>query len=207
MKVLLADDHALFREGLRTLLGDLLSEKLHLIEAISHQETIEMLTLHQDISLVLLDLKMPGMDCALPVQSIVSLAGDNTAVLVVSACDSPQIVRETLHQGARGYLPKSADSAMMIQAIEMVLSNQIFMPDCMFKSAQAANGDGKSLTSRQNEVLLLLAQGDSNKKIAFNLNIAERTVKMHVSKLMQIFGAQNRTQIARFAADRPYHEV
>ncbi|MDX8389042.1 MAG: response regulator transcription factor [Mariprofundaceae bacterium] len=199
MKVVLADDHALFREGMRLILNEVVSSRdLKLIEVASHEEALSALSFHPDTTLMLLDLEMPGMNCANPIKEAKELTGGSVTILVVSACDNIGVMHEVIAQGAHGFLPKTADKLMMILAIETVLSNHIFMPTDALTSKQL-RVEGNLMTVRQKEVLHLLIQGASNKGISTELNIAERTVKMHVSNLMHIFKANNRTQVVSVA--------
>ncbi len=207
MKVLIADDHALFREGVRMVLENLSDEAVEAIEASDFTQALSAVRADPGIDVALIDLGMPGMDGFSAIGSIRRTAPD-VYLVVVSASEDPQTVRRALDAGAHGYISKSRGSASMMEGIRSVLEGDTFVsphltvPD----SAQAPVGDLDAdrlrdlLTPRQRDVLAMLRQGKSNKEIARDLSLAEITVKLHVTAILRSLGCENRTQAAILAA-------
>jgi len=212
MKILLADDHALIRSGLR---GELmqLDAAVEFVEAWDADSLRKMFERHQDIDLALVDLTMPGMNGA---QTISALREDYPTVplIVLSGVEAGPEVRAVLRAGAAGFIPKSAISGVMLQAIRLVLAGGQYLPPQLmqmlggdeFRPAAAksaapdatelrrATGAGRLelLSPRQREVFALLAKGLSNKMIARQLNVTEGTVKSHVATIFDVLNVHNR---------------
>jgi len=202
IRILIADDHALFREGLRFMLQDL-SDKVDLIEAETLEEVEGHLGNGRGVDVVLLDLNMPGM------RGITTLAGlkeefPTPQYVVLSASEERADVRQALRYGAKGYIPKSSSRNVMVNALRLVLSGGTYIPPFLLEAdssepmrgaiiAPVASGpDG--LTPRQNQVLDCLAEGKSNKEIARELGLAEGTVKIHIAGILKALKVNNRTQ-------------
>jgi len=185
MHILVADDHGLFRDGVRSLLAQY--DEFVISCAVGLLEAENLLERHEDIRLVMIDLKMPGMKGASTVRN---LAGRFPAMklLVVSAEESAAVMQNCIQAGAAGYLPKSAAAQEMIQAIRQVLDGSIWIP------LQALNAESASLTVRQEQILAHLAQGRTNRDIAAALSLREGTVKQYVSELLYLLNVSNRTQ-------------
>jgi DNA-binding NarL/FixJ family response regulator len=210
MKILLVDDHALFREGLKFLLRSL-DAALEVDEAGNCSKALEYVT-GRDYDLVLLDLKMPGiegLDALDALREAVSLV----PVVVLSGEDNPQIVRSAIERGAMGFIPKSSTPEVMIQALRLVLARGVYLPPAVLdagnrvsapESAAAQTGGGATalpgLTARQMDVLRCVIQGKSNKHIARELEVSEGTVKAHLSSVLRTLDARNRTEAVYAAA-------
>jgi DNA-binding NarL/FixJ family response regulator len=205
MKILLADDHALIRSGLRNELAAL-DDSPSFVEAWDYASLRDMLDRHRDLDLALVDLTMPGMQ---GVASIAAVRADFPTVplIVVSGVDAPAQVQAVLRTGAAGYIPKSALSQVMLQAIRLVLAGGQYLPpevmldadpapEAMPASRSAARAAAPAplalLSPRQREVFELLAQGLSNKMIARQLDISEGTVKSHVATIFDVLNVHNR---------------
>jgi DNA-binding NarL/FixJ family response regulator len=221
MTIVLADDHALFRAGMAHLLSDL-RRPVKVLEVASRDDVVAALE-RGDVDLVLVDLMMPGMDKGPGLSDLKALAGD-VPVTVVSMLDSPRDIREAIAAGASGYIPKSSTPSVMLRAIELILSGGVYLPPAALGTgpvavtpaplpsprptlvgvpeAEMPAGDGKPLTRRQQAVLRELATGKSNKEIAFALDLAEATVKVHIAAIMRALNAQNRTQVVLTAVER-----
>ncbi|MBI3446915.1 MAG: response regulator transcription factor [Magnetospirillum sp.] len=207
MKVLLADDHALFREGVRMVLESMSDESLDILEAGDFGQVLNLVRANTDIDVALVDLSMPGMDGMSAIGAVRRSAPD-IYLVVVSASEEPQTVRRALDAGAHGYICKSAGSASMMAGIRSVLEGDTFVsphivvPDTLTVMAGDINGEQirNLLTPRQRDVLAMLRQGKSNKEIARDLNLAEITVKLHVTAILRSLGCENRTQAAILAA-------
>ncbi len=210
MKILLADDHALFREGLGHVLRALIDE-VSIIEAADYPEAIRAARQHQDFDLVLLDLKMPGMDGLAGVEAV-RRERPEVPVVVISAVTDQRSVLGAIDRGAAGYIPKTLSGKVLIGAINLILSGGVYLPAEAIsnnKNSVGANPVGGryradalplDLTRRQTDVFELLALGLSNKEIGRQLAVSEGTVKLHVGALLKKFGLNNRTQAAVKAA-------
>lgn len=208
MNILLVDDHALFRSGLKFLLQQL-DTGLVLDEAGNCAQALERAAARR-YDLVLLDLNMPGVS-HLDALAALRDAVPDAPVVVLSGEADPNVVRAAIERGAMGFIPKSATPEVLIEALRLVLAHGVYLPlEVLTMSAPAqppasapAGGDGAAaqpgLTPRQLEVLRYVIQGKPNKVIARELNLSEGTVKTHLSSVLRAFGARNRTE-AVFAA-------
>lgn len=208
MKILVADDHALMREGLIGALRDAWPDATF-VEAADAPETLQALGSQCTFDLVLLDLFMPGADGLRLLSSICDDYPD-TRVVVISAADDPADMRRALDYGAVGFIPKSTARSVILGAVQLVLAGGVYLPPQLFgrdrqpeppsgspnlREAPQTNGlPLAELTERQVQVLKLLGQGLSNKRIARALGLAENTVKIHVAAIFRALGASNRTQ-------------
>lgn len=204
MKVLLADDHTLFREGVRLVLESLVEGGLDIIEASDFAEAQAAVGADPAIDIALVDLSMPGADGFSGIEALRRVAPD-LAVVVVSASESPGDVRRALALGVHGYITKNSSSQSMIQGIRAVLAGERFLSsgiDPLTVEADAAkvSPEFAPLTPRQRDVLAMLRLGKSNKEIARELGLAEITVKLHVTAILRTLGCDNRTQAAIMAA-------
>ena len=187
-------------------LESLSSEPLDIVEAGDFNQVLSLIRGGTDFDVALIDLGMPGMDGFSAIGAVRRSAPD-IYLVVVSASEEPQTVRKALDAGAHGYICKSAGSASMMDGIRSVLEGDTFVsPHIIVPDAPAPAGemDGERLqallTPRQRDVLGMLRQGKSNKEIARDLNLAEITVKLHVTAILRSLGCENRTQAAILAA-------
>lgn len=202
-RVLIADDHPLYRDALRTILPRACSAT-EIVEGACQQDVMTLVTSDSDFDLIVLDLNLPGatgLSCLRYLRGAAPL----TPIIVVSGNDDPEIMSEVVLAGAAGYVPKSAPSDVLIGAIRLIMAGGTYLPAAAAMTlrrskpaALPASGPatGDPLTSRQMRVLRLLAQGVSNKQIARELEISEITVKAHVSLILRKLGVSNRTQAA-----------
>ena len=199
MKILHADDHPMFREGLRFFL-QLLGTQVTVLEAGNLRAALDKLALEWPVDLMLLDLQMPGMG---EIEGFLAIRRAYPAlpVVIVSGVNDPQIIRTLLDGGARGYIPKFTGSEQLMDALRRVLKGEVYVPDAVFLPAPqvAGNGEAAPLTSRQLQILPLLAEGMPNKRIADALGLTEGTVKQHLKDLFRRLNANNRTQAVREA--------
>jgi len=207
IKLLIVDDHPLFRTALVQALGDVLPAAV-MVEAASLQALQAALDAHADLALVLLDLGLPG---ARGLSSLVYLRGERPAlpVVVVSSHDAPQTVRRTQQFGAAGFVSKSAPADTLARAIMEVLEGGQWFPALQVGES---NADAQlaaqlaQLTPQQFRVLMCIADGLLNKQIADVLGLAENTVKVHVTAILKKLGCYSRTQAAVLvkALDAPH---
>jgi len=196
MKILIVDDHALFREGLCYVLNEL---DMHacIFQAANYDAALQHVQDTIDIDLVLLDLYMPGKN-GFEVLDIFATKYPAMPVVILSASNQTDDIQYALDAGAMGYIPKDTTSTVMLNALRLVLSGGIYVPPTMVqqnhKLMVQQHNNSPVLTPRQTQVLKMLAQGHSNKVIASNMNLAEGTIKMHVTSIMKSLGVSNRTQ-------------
>lgn len=200
MKILHADDHPMFREGLRFFL-QLLDTQVTVLEASNAKATLDKLALEWPVDLLLLDLQMPGMG---ELEGFLAIRKSYPAlpVVIVSGIRDPQMIRTLLDAGARGYIPKFAGSEQLLDALRRVLGGEVYLPDAVFLPpplSSSNSGESAPLTSRQLQILPLLAEGMPNKRIADVLGLTEGTVKQHLKDLFRRLNASNRTQAVREA--------
>jgi DNA-binding NarL/FixJ family response regulator len=207
--VLIADDHPLYRGALRNVVLEAFDD-VDCIECADIPSTLQELKSGR-VDLVLLDLFMPGVEGLSGLKQVKEL-DPKTPVIISSAHDEPQAVREAFKCGASGYLPKSSGAEVTVHALQLVRSGGVYVPsEALLESTQPAStpqatqGDQRTptdaLTPRQFAVLDLLGKGLSNKAIARDLGIREITVKAHVSAILRKLGVDNRLQ-AVLAAER-----
>ena len=207
MKILVVDDHILIREALRGVLKELRSDAV-VLEASDGGQAMQLMAEHADINLVLLDLNLPDRDGfsmlaelreRYPATSVVVLSGQQDRGSVVKALDL----------GALGFIPKSAHREVMLAALELVFAGGIYIPPEILARQEpnsAANSPGPAaeasrtlpkelgLTERQLEVLALIMRGKSNKAISRVLDVAEPTVKNHITAILKVLKVTNRTE-------------
>lgn len=207
MRILLVDDHALFRDALALLLRQL-DAPVKIVHASTADEALAAAVHYSDLDLILLDLSLPCAD-GLGALEQLRRSAPTVPVVVVSASLRAADVRAALAGGAAGYVPKTMSSQEMLAALGAILDGDIFVPPHLLAALSDPPAAGiappteqtATLTDRQIEVLRLLGAGQSNKEIARTLRLAEGTVKLHVSALMRALGAKNRTEAA-MAAER-----
>ncbi len=200
-RVLIADDHPLFRAALVQTLSDCI-DGVEVLQARDLPEVFEQLSNTEGIDLILLDLHMPGN------QGLTGLAHIRchhpaVAVVVVSANEDPIVIRRALNHGAAGFIPKSSDLSELSAALEAVFDCREWVPPRLMRAVAEAVDDAPeddmaqriaSLTPQQFRVLEMVAQGQLNKQIADALGIQIRTVKAHMSEIFHKLNVRNRTQ-------------
>jgi DNA-binding NarL/FixJ family response regulator len=214
MKILVVDDHVLIREALRGLFKQLKPGST-VVEAPDAARTMQVLGDQPDVALILLDLSLPDRD-GMELLAEVRQRYPGISVVVLSAfADRANVVR-ALEHGALGFIPKSAGSEVMTSALNLVFSGGVYIPPEILGSAssdgtepsqsrgsaarpQASPAD-LGLTGRQVDVLALMMQGKSNKAICRLLELAEPTVKNHVTAILKALGVSNRTEAVLAAA-------
>jgi DNA-binding NarL/FixJ family response regulator len=202
MLVLMLDDHVMFLQGLKNLLGVLAPAlRVETVADLSHALQLMQLT---NFDLVLLDWHLADNDGETSLRRLRD-AGCTARVVVLSGETSGPLIRRTVELGAAGFIPKKFSSEMMLTALGQVLAGRIFLPAEALAHAGAAEAPGTSidadprfsaLTPRQIDAYLAAARGLPNKLIARQLGIAESTVKTHLSAVYAALGVRNRTEAA-----------
>lgn len=200
-RLLIADDHPLFRLALVQAVREILPDAV-VFEADTLMAARAVLAVQADIDLVLLDLHMPGNR---GLMGLVELRAEfpSIAVALISANDDPAVIRRALNYGAAGYIPKRADLNAIKAGVRAVLNCEEYVPEelrAAVAAGQSSNADRElatrlsTLTPQQLRVLVLVAEGQLNKQIADALTIQERTVKAHLTSIFEKLGVRNRTQ-------------
>ncbi|MES1203351.1 MAG: response regulator transcription factor [Pseudomonadota bacterium] len=197
IRALIADDHELFRSGLKQLLVDSsIAEEVR--EAENLDQAIEMLTAEGAGDLVLVDLRMPGMSGA---EALAALRDGfpDAKIAVVSAVEDRSEIFAALSAGVHGYVLKSLGATEIAEAIRSILAGNIYVPPALGKREpgaplESAPPNSEKLTARQKEVLNELLKGRSSKEIARTLEIAEGTVKIHLAAIYRAVGVRTRAE-------------
>lgn len=200
MKILLADDHALFREGMRYVLQQL-SDDVEILEAGNFQVAVNLAESHPELDMVLLDLHMPGSNGVESVDSFHQRYPD-IPIVVVSGEEASANMEKAMNYGAAGFVSKSSNTQVMLGALKLVLAGGVYVPPEILHHASFAEKrlpDGHALTRRQMEVLKYLCCGMSNKEIAAQIHLAEGTVKIHVAAVFHALNVNNRLEAVRVA--------
>jgi DNA-binding NarL/FixJ family response regulator len=210
MKFLIVDDHALIREAMHGVLLGLRSGAT-VLAAANARAALQCLADHPDTDLVLLDLHLPDQD-GLQVLAAVVERHPAVAVVMLSGDMDQATMRKALDLGAQGFIPKAETSAVLSSALALVLAGGVYVPPAALRGAPAqaqaptapasapnpaansASAASLGLTDRQLEVLALLMQGKNNKLICRALDLAEPTVKNHISAILKALGVSSRTE-------------
>ncbi|WP_027482574.1 response regulator [Deinococcus pimensis] len=204
IRVLLADDHALFRQGLRSLLE---SEGLRVIgEATNGREAVRYAAeTHPDV--ILMDIQMPELDGVKACQAILEI-DPKARVIMITMYRQDRYVFEAVKAGARGYILKDADASALLDAIQRVAAGEALLDadlaqnvldDFRDKKEMLPSEKHADLNERETTILKLLAQGYSNQDIALRLDISEKTVRNRLSEIFTKLQLNNRTQAALYA--------
>ena len=217
LQVLLADDHALFRDGMRYVLQQL-SEQVDIICAGDFADTLRQADANPDIDLALIDLNMPGSDGVGSIR-IFHQRFPSIPIVVVSGSEQRAEMEWVMEYGAMGFISKMSSGKVMVNALRTVLDGGIYLPPQLeqpdIASAQADTSQAKmgqagtdrgslqtnnhGLTKRQMEVLQHLAEGSTNKEIAIKMNLAEGTIKIHAAAAYQMLQVNSRLDAVRRA--------
>lgn len=204
MKVLVVEDHPLVRDGVRYTL-EALQPDVAVYEAGNADEAFQVADEHPDLDLIMLDLGLPGLSGLAALEELRQRGCHAPAVVVSASCERSDVIA-ALNAGASGFIPKLSSNELMLQALRLVQAGGIYIPP---QALGALDGPGlglaqghagpKSLqqlglSERQRQVLELVAQGKPNKVIAADLNIAEPTVKAHITEILRALQVSNRSQ-------------
>lgn len=200
--ILVADDHPLFRDAITNIIATSFSGSI-IKQAEDIESTLECVKNNDDLDLIMFDLNMPGMS---GLQGLLALRNEypTIPVVIVSAERDKQTILQTLSYGAVGFIAKSSSKNSIVEALESVFAGNVYLPADIMRLPEECNTKNEFvvlpekialLTRRELTVLKNLSLGEANKKIAFNLNISEATVKSHVSSILKKLGASNRVKV------------
>ena len=202
-KILVADDHPLFRDAIVNIIGIKFPGSTT-YETEDIESTLAFVKGNDEIDLILLDLNMPGMS---GLNGLLDLRNQcpTTPVVIVSAEQEKQKILQTLSYGAVGFIAKSSSKEIIGEAIESVFQGNVYLPSDIMRSQAnvtttkkefAASPESISLLTRRELIVLQhLIKGEANKEIGFNLHISETTVKSHVSSILKKLGTSNRVKV------------
>jgi DNA-binding NarL/FixJ family response regulator len=191
MKILLVDDHALFRAGLRMLLTTICPDATT-FDAGSVSDAIAIAKANPELELCLLDLSFKN-ESGLSGLTNIKEAAPQAAVVVVSSADDSATIRACLDGGAMSFIPKSLGPDVLTRALQHVLRGTVYLPEQIMNATDGASAR-PTLTGRQRDVLRCLSRGLPTKLIARELSLSEHTVKEHIASLFQVLGVRNRTE-------------
>lgn len=200
-RILIADDHPLMRTALNQTIGQAMPGS-EILEASRFEQIKPALESGDGVDIILLDLHMPGMSGLI---GLMMLRAENPAipVIVVTASEDAATVQKSLDYGASGFVPKSAPTSQIVEAIQAVLDGELWVPK-IAGGGEAETPDlaqrAATLTPQQLRVLAGIAEGKLNKQIAYEMSVAETTVKAHVTTILRKLGVLTRTQAAVLAS-------
>ncbi|WP_099867338.1 response regulator transcription factor [Pararhizobium haloflavum] len=200
-RFLIIDDHPLFREALHSAV-ELAYPDVETMDAVDFTSALEILRDERNFDLVLLDLKIPGVQ---GFEGLLQLRSHypRVPVVVVSGHEDARVISEALSYGASGFIPKSVRKQELTTAIQRVMDGEIYVP-AFYAPPSSTDGDAarkemigrlSTLTPQQLRVLQMLREGLLNKQIAFELNVGETTIKAHVSEILRKLNVYSRTQV------------
>ena len=204
-KILIIDDHPLFRDSLS---GILKNEKFKgvtpkIIHAEDAPHALKVIHENKDLDMILTDIDMPGMDGLTLLQQIRTFLPE-TVIVMISGSENPHDVQKALNFGAKGFIQKNSETPVLLAALKLILAGGTYIPPLMLEQ-QSINLDPRpetvSLTARQMDILQYLHKGQQNKVIAYELDLSEATVKVHVRHIFSVLGVKNRTQAVQKALE------
>jgi len=199
MKILVIDDHPLIQEALQHVLKAL-DPALELIQAHDASDAHAALSREPDTDLIVLDLTLPGSD-GFDLLAELRREWPAMPVLVLSATHDRETVERALDHGAMGFIPKTANTRVLLDALRLVLSGGVYVPNespgvaAAFRPRPAMKPEQLGLTVRQSDVLKLLVEGKPNKLICRDLRLSEGTVKVHVSAILRALNVRRVAQV------------
>jgi len=201
MKILVADDHGLFRLGLKAAIEQKV-EGTEVVEAEDAKSAMEIMEREKELKLALLDINIPGNEGLSFVFNAIERY-PNLKVCVISGNEEPNVVNAVMEKGAIGFIPKSSANDVISSAVQIILAGgQYFPMDLLNKVAAKADKSLSRLTPRQLDVLKAMSEGQANKQIADQLHISVGTVKTHITAIFEELSVTNRTQAINVAREK-----
>lgn len=211
INLLLVDDHAMLREGIKQLLE--FDNELHVVSQASNGEECLQAVSKNNIDIVLLDINLPDVTGTKLIKDIKRIK-HNIKVLMLTVHNEMEYLLDAMDLGCDGYILKDSDSDELIKAIKMVYSGERYIQPELVPSLnvrllkrESDLDKAKDVTKREKQILISIAQGKSNKDIADSFDISERTVKNHITSLFKKIGVTDRTQAAVFAIRNNYIDL
>ena len=199
MNVLITDEQSLFRDGLSLRLKQI-NQDIAILQSSNLVDMLIILSKEPDIDILIVDIDLAELNAAEIINKIKNLA-PNTKIVAISSSEDTRNIKKILSCGVKGYIPKRSDSNILSGALKLILDGGTYIPPAMLDNGIDYNGSShisnplkKNLTNRQSQVLDLIAQGKSNKQIAYDMGVSEATVKLHINALLRSLKVNNRTQ-------------
>ena len=194
MKILIADEHALFRDTAARFIADTYLESI-VLQVASFSQTLKILEKEQNIDLVIIDADMLYPHILQNIEKLQNLSNAPRIVLI-SACEDIDQISKIIKTGISGYIPRQTDLSLFKEAVLSIIRGETYIPKALqdIKTDCPDKFTTKKLTNRQSQVLDLIAQGKSNKQIAYEMGVSEATVKLHINALLRSLKVTNRTQ-------------
>lgn len=199
MKVLIADEQSLFRDGLTLRLKEI-NQNIDILQSSSLTEMLQILSAEPNIDILILDIDLAGFSAEETIKNIQNIS-PSAKIIAISSSEDVHNIKNILSLGAKGYIPKRSDSNILSGALKLILDGGTYIPPIMLKTDSISKSTSptlpplkKNLTNRQSQVLDLIAQGKSNKQIAYDMGVSEATVKLHINALLRSLKVNNRTQ-------------
>jgi DNA-binding NarL/FixJ family response regulator len=199
MKVLITDEQSLFRDGLSLRLKQI-NQDIFVIQSSDITEMQNILSQNTDIDFIILDIDLAEPNTAETISKI-KTAYPQTKIIAISSSEDTKNIKKILSFGVKGYIPKKMDSNILSGALKLILDGGTYIPPVLLENSLSQNSQisannilQKNLTNRQSQVLDLIAQGKSNKQIAYDMGVSEATVKLHINALLRSLKVNNRTQ-------------
>ncbi len=191
LKILHADDHVMFRDGIQAVISQKYPD-VQLLGAGTVADAMDLLIEHEDVDLIFLDLDMPGMEYFIGLNAIRQFR-PQTLLIVLSESEKLEDMRECLEAGVQGFVHKSESGEAMLEAMDKVLAGEGYFSDIrVSRFAEAVDTKTNYLSERQKQVLQLVAEGGSNKLVARKLDISDNTVKVHIQKIFKLLDVSTR---------------
>lgn len=198
MKILITDEHPLYRDRLALDLEQQFPDTI-IIQASNFSQAVKIIYEESGIDFILLDLDMSDVKWEEGIKFLKQKVPD-VKIIALSACEDIREIMKILDLGIKGYIPKRADTKAVKEALKNILNGGTYFPTALNKSNSEVSDIHrykvkiKNLTNRQSQVLDLIAEGKSNKQIAYEMGVSEATVKLHINALLRSLNVNNRTQ-------------
>jgi DNA-binding NarL/FixJ family response regulator len=198
MKVLITDEQSLFRDGLSLRLKEI-KEDIVILQSSNLVEMQKILSHETDTDIVILDIDLAELN-SIEIINKIKTTAPNTKIVAISSSEDIRNIKKILSLGVKGYIPKKSDSNILTGALKLILDGGTYIPPVMLNNnidytcISSQHSLKKNLTNRQSQVLDLIAQGKSNKQIAYDMGVSEATVKLHINALLRSLKVNNRTQ-------------
>lgn len=197
MKVLITDEQSLFRDGLSLRLKQI-NQDISILQSSSLLEMQQTLSSEPDTDILILDIDLADTNAEDVINKIKNTL-PSIKIIAISSSEKTKDIKKILSLGVKGYIPKRSDSNILSGALKLILDGGTYIPPAMLENTSdnkttPAYPLKKNLTNRQSQVLDLIAQGKSNKQIAYDMGVSEATVKLHINALLRSLKVNNRTQ-------------